>query len=290
MWNQQRQGLFFSWSVCVCVWKVVEMDSWLVILIFPGTVWKPLGSCRYQSVPWACCCVCRSVLASGCAFSLVLCPPCLCLCVLSSLSGYLDAYTCVSLSSAPPFRCCSIVSCSFVFRLWFLMIHFKKKKTTFFSFPSTLSFLGVTKPSNKAVSWKLPFESRTPNASNQRSRPQRLQHLMFPLKERMTSLWPRCGNWLHLIIRGYGAVTTLWHRGTEETSCQTLFAPLLVVAPRLTSLAAFTGEALKGWGRDQDTRAGFTASLSSREHRGGTSFPEERSDTSELQEEADGIS
>lgn len=87
-------------------------------------MWKHLGSCRYQSLPWACCCVCRSVLASGCAFSLVLC---LCLCVVSSLSGYLDAYTCVSLSSAPPFRCCSIVSsCSFVFRLWFLTIDLKK--------------------------------------------------------------------------------------------------------------------------------------------------------------------
>lgn len=83
---------------------------------------------------------------------------------------------------------------------------------------------------------------------------------MFSLKERMTSLWPRCGKQFHPIIRGYRAVTSLWHRGTEETSCQTLSALFLVVAPWLTSLAAFARE-VKGWSWDQDTRVGFTASL-----------------------------
>lgn len=78
-------------------------------------------------------------------------------------------------------------------------------------------------------------------ASNQHSRPQRLRHLMVPLKERMTSLWPRCGKWFCPIFRGYRSVTALWHRATEKTSCETLSFPFLVVAPRLTSLAAFAG-------------------------------------------------
>lgn len=126
-----------------------------------------------------------------------MCPPCLC--ILSSLPGYPDAYTCVSSSPAPPFLCCSIVSsCLFAFRLWFLTIQFSN---SFF-----LAFHPELPCSHQAFKWGrfLKTAIQVPNckATNQRSHPQRLQHLMFPLKERMTSLWPRCGKWFHPIIRG----------------------------------------------------------------------------------------
>lgn len=51
-------------------------------------------------------------------------------------------------------------------------------------------------------------------ASIQHSPPQRLWHLVVPLKERMTSLWPRCGKWFQGLQSSHRSVAQS-HRGDE---------------------------------------------------------------------------